>query len=440
MAVAISLLGDSTLYAVLPSHADQLGIKLAFVGILLSANRFVRLFTNSLAGYVHDHTGRWWHFVAALAVGACTTAAYGLFWGFWVFLIARLVWGTCWSFLRLEGYATVIKHATAQSRGKLMGMYQSIVGVGFFAGSLLGGILTDTIGYRKCLLSFAALTLLGAMITFLERSRNGSLKEAETRGDRDEGIEKGKKREGKEEPVLSETKEWKDANYASRFTFHVSRFTFHVSHLLSLINAKRRLPRHWRIYYVGFANVLVSSSIVSSTLGLLIKTRLGSVIQFGRISVKVASLTGILLSLRWCLSFFFAPILGHQADRLGRRFVLLPGLLVGVVALAVLATQDGFLWVGIAAILTAISSAAVSVSLDAAIADVASAGKRGKTIGIYTTFLDVGSAMGPLVSYLVSALIGARLGLERMYWAGVFLLMLGVLASWGIKGVVDESI
>jgi len=59
MAVAISLLGDSTLYAVLPSHADPLGIKLAFVGILLSANRFVRLLTNSLAGYVHDHTGRW---------------------------------------------------------------------------------------------------------------------------------------------------------------------------------------------------------------------------------------------------------------------------------------------------------------------------------------------------------------------------------------------
>jgi len=133
-----------------------------------------------------------------------------LFWGFWAFLIARLVWGTCWSFLRLEGYATVIKHATERGRGKLMGMYQSIVGVGFFAGSLLGGILTDTIGYRKCLLSFATLTLLGAMITL--RARNGSLKEAKTRGDKAEGIGKGKKREEKEG--------WKDENYASRFTFH----------------------------------------------------------------------------------------------------------------------------------------------------------------------------------------------------------------------------
>ena len=97
IAVATSLLGDSTLYVVLPSHAEQLGINLAFVGIILSVNRFVRLFTNSLAGYVHDYTGRWWHFVVALALGALTTGTYGLFSRLiWIFLLARLVWGTCW--------------------------------------------------------------------------------------------------------------------------------------------------------------------------------------------------------------------------------------------------------------------------------------------------------------------------------------------------------
>ena len=100
LAVATSLLGDATLYTVLPTHAEQLGIRLALVGILLSANRFVRLFSNSWAGYVHDRFHSSWPFVMALMAGACTTAVYGLLWGFWAFLIARLLWGVCWSFLR----------------------------------------------------------------------------------------------------------------------------------------------------------------------------------------------------------------------------------------------------------------------------------------------------------------------------------------------------
>ena len=406
IAVATSLLGDSTLYVVLPSHAEQLGINLAFVGIILSVNRFVRLFTNSLAGYVHDYTGRWWHFVVALALGALTTGTYGLFSRLiWIFLLARLVWGTCWSFLRLEGYVTVIQQAAEQDRGKLMGLYNSIVGIGFFAGSLFGGILTDKIGYRSCLLSFAALTFLGAIATFFKLSQNHSPKDVGKKTKRERGTV-GERENGKPTPHSP--------------TGPPARF-------------RSLWLRHWQIYYTGFANVLVSNSAVSSTLGLLIKTRLGSVIQIGRASIKVASLTGILLAVRWSISFFFAPVFGGLADRFGRKFVLLPGLLLGIIALSILVTQQRLLWIGTAAILASISRTTVSASLDASIADIASVGRRGKAIGIYTTSTDLGSAIGPLVSYFVSALIGAQLGLERIYLAGVMLLISAILASLGLK-------
>ena len=416
-AVAISLLGDSTLYAVLPSHADQLGIKLAYVGVLLSVNRFVRLLTNSLAGYVYDHIGRWWHFVAALVVGGCTTAAYGLFKGLGVFLIARLLWGTSWSFLRLEGYATVIKQATAQNRGKLMGVYGSISGIGFFAGSFLGGILTDTVGFRNCVLSFAALALLCAVAAFLELSRNHPSEEGEIRRQGD-----------------SATKE--TDFHISPSAQNVLRNTQHVSPSPELEAEGQKSRRHWLIYYISCINSLVGS-VTASTLGLLIKTRLGAVIQFSHFSIKVASLTGILLALRWLLFFLLAPVFGHLADRLSRRFVQLFGLLIRIVGLGILATGGSFIWIGTALILTSISSPAISVALDASITDATSARQRGKTIGAYTTFTDLGSAGGPFVGYRVIDWIGVSPGLGTVYWAGMVLLLSGVLASFGVKRAKD---
>ena len=58
--LAATLLGDSMLYAVMPSQPDAWALSVPAVGVLLSANRLVRLFTNSLAAYVFDqreHTG-----------------------------------------------------------------------------------------------------------------------------------------------------------------------------------------------------------------------------------------------------------------------------------------------------------------------------------------------------------------------------------------------
>ena len=51
----LSLLGDASLYAVLPTRTIDAGVSVASVGILLSANRFVRLILNGPVGIVYDH-------------------------------------------------------------------------------------------------------------------------------------------------------------------------------------------------------------------------------------------------------------------------------------------------------------------------------------------------------------------------------------------------
>ena len=53
--VALSLLGDAMLYVVLPARPEDFNILIWQIGILLGANRFIRLITNELAGRVVDH-------------------------------------------------------------------------------------------------------------------------------------------------------------------------------------------------------------------------------------------------------------------------------------------------------------------------------------------------------------------------------------------------
>ena len=55
-ATAFSLLGDQVLYAVLPVLYQDLGLTAIQVGILLSANRWIRLLLNGPAGALYD---RW---------------------------------------------------------------------------------------------------------------------------------------------------------------------------------------------------------------------------------------------------------------------------------------------------------------------------------------------------------------------------------------------
>ncbi|MBM4461564.1 MAG: hypothetical protein FJ011_28045, partial [Chloroflexi bacterium] len=57
LVIALCIVGDSYLYSILPLEAPSLGIALPLVGVLLSANRLVRLLSNTAAGRVYERFG-----------------------------------------------------------------------------------------------------------------------------------------------------------------------------------------------------------------------------------------------------------------------------------------------------------------------------------------------------------------------------------------------
>ncbi len=117
--VACSLLGDSFLYIALPLEFKSLGLNLPSVGVLLSVNRIVRFFSNTWAGYIYGKYSIRLPLIMAISIGSIITLSYGMIYGFLPFLIARIIWGIVWSFLRLPG-CILISEISKRKRGRIM--------------------------------------------------------------------------------------------------------------------------------------------------------------------------------------------------------------------------------------------------------------------------------------------------------------------------------
>ena len=98
-ATALSLLGDQALYALLPLYFQEIRLLPIQVGILLSANRWIRLLTNHLAERLAERFPVNLMLVLSLTLGALLSLAYAYFSSFLVLLVARCLWGLCWSFI-----------------------------------------------------------------------------------------------------------------------------------------------------------------------------------------------------------------------------------------------------------------------------------------------------------------------------------------------------
>ena len=385
-AVAAAILGDSLLYAVLPIVWPGLGLQAEMVGVLLSANRFVRLASNPFAGWVVGRTGARGPFLAAVFVAAATTAAYALGLGFWVLLAARALWGVCWSFLRLGGYLAALDASSSDNRGYYLGFFNGVTRFGSFVAVLAGGFLTDLVGFETTVYLFTALTLVGGLAVLRERPPRPARSATGVAGS-EPAIERS-------DPALA-GRPVKDADRATRY-------------------------RIGTVYLAVFLHGLAVSGLVTATLGLWLRTLYGPTVTVFFVSAGVATLTGTLLSARFLADFLWGPVSGHLSDRHGRLRVTLLAGAIQAVALLALALADELGWTILAAVGLFLAATALQSALDATAGELAPPGSRARVMSWYATCLDFGAATGPLIGYL----IGAGLGLDAMYRATALLLIL----------------
>ncbi len=357
LGTALSLLGDSTLYTVLPTHTIEAGISIGAVGALLGANRIIRVITSPASGYLFDRLSKRWLFVLSLVLGAVSSFLCALVSGFVPLLLARLLWGLSWSGIWIGGTSILLSVTPQAERGKRIGALQVWFFLGSAGGSLLGGFLTDLLGYRSALLAAGGLSTAGMLTAaiFLPKF------------DRVDGMAGG------------------CVARSTRTDGAASRPELAVAALVEGLNR------------------LVLSGILAAIISLLVRERLTALV----IIVSVSTLTGILNLGRTAASMVSAVALGRLSDFLGDRWLAMAiSLFLGGVGLHLLAYAQPWPFIS-GLLLCAVALGGIPVLTRSLAGDISGNESRGRAVGLIQTAGDLGSAIGPPLAFLLLPNMGA---------------------------------
>ncbi|MCH2507639.1 MAG: MFS transporter [Dehalococcoidia bacterium] len=377
--LAISVMGDSMIYGVLPSNLDEFGLTAGLgAGLILSANRWIRLASNTWAAKIYNRFGLKKPFYISVVLAMTSTAAYGLFQGFWALLIARIAWGICFSIQLVSLYMVVLRE-DEQYRGRLMGLYNAIFRFGSLIAVLVGGSLVDLIGIRSSFLVIASVMVFCfSIIPLLNES--------------DSYLESQMQRDGDK---IKESKE--DGNQSNVWTL-LTGYRGEDS-----VNKYKLLA----VQYTRFTNTFAISGLITATAGLLLRERIGESLSINGFTLGVATVTGIVLATSWANEVGLSTYFGHISDRFGRKSVLLACLPMIILGSSILIIENVLIIVIVVPIVFA-ATTACKITLDASAGDLSSESDRSEVMSRYATWTDLGAASGPVAGYALLSVLNIQ--------------------------------
>jgi len=377
LGVALSLPGDLTLYVVLPTHVGDAGIVLANVGLMLSANRLIRIVINGPCGVLIERIPRRRMAVPALFVGALSSLLYTIP-SFWPLLLGRLMWGMAWAGVWLSASTIALDVSTADNRGRFVGWLQMWYFVGVGVSSLLGGALTDWLGYGDTFRVCFAITLSAAVGWWIFLPETQFHRPPPTPGGASA----------------------KDSTYAPASAFW------------PLLTAIVLLGVNWLIFL----------GILGAVLPLLLEERVGEEVILIGLVIPLSTFTGALSASNQLVSLLISPLSGWMSDYTRQRWgLILFALGLGSAAMALIAVGTGLILI-IATMVGAVATSVLQTQVMTLIGDYSSSNRRGRVLGILNTVGDLGSAGGPLLAYALLPLIE----LEGIFWLATAVLILAI--------------
>ena len=375
------IMGDSLMYVVLPVAAvdfgihEQFGLSTAFwIGLALSINRFIRLVSNAFAASVYQRFGMRWPFVASIAVGALTTLAYGFGSGPVSLLVARAVWGVSYSHMRLAALLTAFEVGTSSMRGRLVGFFNSGQRLGSLIAVTVGALLFQLTSREVTFATLAAFGLVGVLIA----TRVPNLKPERIR------------------PSGGGLR-----NRLSLWDLAISRLP--------------ESGRGLRLHLLSISLMRFATSFGAN--GLAIATVAPYLAEFaddnGKVlggSLAVVTLAGLLVGFRWLTDLGLGVPLGHMSDRMGRRKSIAYGMIAMFTLLAFIGAIDSLVGAIVGIPLLFLAAVGVNTALDAAIGETSPESARAAVVGRYSTWLDLGAALGPFIGFLIADRIGFQWG------------------------------
>lgn len=341
-------LGFGLVAPVLPQFATTFGVGNTEASVIVAIFAFMRLVFAPAGGALIGRLGERPVYVAGLLIVAASTAACAFAQDYWQLLLFRGLGGAGSVMFTVASMALVVRLAPAESRGRVSGAYASAFLVGNVCGPIVGGLLAG-FGLRVPFLAYAAALVVAAFVvqTQLSHQRHG-------RG----GAQRA--------PELPFTEALAAGAYRS-----------------ALVSS--------------FANGWATFGVRMATVPLFAAAAFGS-------GPAAAGLALAVFAAGNAAALTFS---GRLADSLGRRPMMVWGLLVAAGATAAIGIAADLGWFLAASALAGVGSGLFGPAQQAAVADVIGNDRSGgKVLAVYQMVSDVGAIAGPVLAGVLADRLG----------------------------------
>ncbi len=343
--ILIALIGGLAIFSstlsktpVLPLFALSLHASPAEIGWIVMASTLPGVLISYPAGVWSDRLGKRRLLLASLMVFATAPFLYLLISNAWQLLAVRFYHGFATAIFGTVAIAAIAERYTAD-RATRLSTYSSVTIVGRSIAPFLGGFLISLASFNAVYLACAISGALALMAGLLLR----------------------------DDAPAATVKQERPPFWASLTTVLRDRGIM----LVSLIEAAQ---------YLVFGAIEAFLALFAASVGI------------------PAWQIGIILGVQLVSIVFAKPLMGRVSDRVGRKQVIIPGLLVGAASVVLLPYAPNFIGLSVLSLAFGIGFSTVTSSTAAFVADLTRNGRYGSSMGVLRTVMDVGQSIGPLLT------------------------------------------
>jgi MFS family permease len=388
-------LGGGVAFPTLPTLGPVLGISPFLVGLILSFNRFTRLVMNTPAGQILDTVGTRRPMIGGFFVQGM--APFGYILGLHadlvpldsatIFLLSRGAWGIGSAFVFVGAFTTITHVTTPDNRGTWIGYMRGGQSLGFPTGLVVGGLVTDAVGYSAAFFVAGCAGLFAAFVALL---------------------------------VLPDMRPDVAAPSSLRAVPGIVRADV-------------------RIFSVGVVNFMVRFLFAGVLLSTVVLYAEAYGITIG--SLSGIGVSGVVMAISVLAASVTTLLVGRYSDQLSNRAALtLPALGTLAVGFGILAMVQSLPTTIIGVAIIGIGVGGTNPPLLAYLGDLSPADDVGKLGGVYNVFGDLGSTLGPLVALPLVSVLGFRMEYLGCVALVVLVSILVAKTLYGDTATLDPSV
>jgi MFS transporter, ACDE family, multidrug resistance protein len=335
---AVAALGYGVVSPVLPAFARTFGVSLGAVTFSITIFSVMRLFSAPPTGLLVQRLGERQVYVAGLLIVSVSTAACAFAQNYWQLLVYRAIGGIGSTMFFISALGLMIRISPADARGRVAGLFVTSFLIGSVAGPLVGS-LTAGLGLKAPFLIYGVAVLLTAIVVSysLRRSTLGAPEEHA-------------------EPAVTVRAALRHRAYRSALASNFAT--------------------GWAVFGLRMAIVPL---FVSDVLG------------------RGPRMTGLVLGMFALGNLVVVLPSGYLSDRIGRRTLVIGGLLASGVATIWLGASSSVPVFLVAACVAGATSGVFTSPQQAAIADIlGSTARTGTAVATFQMMVDLGAIVGSL--------------------------------------------